>query len=84
MGVDGWFIGEGVRENREGARVCFDGWMRQKDREIERRGICGDKLVVCSQPDPTQLAGLGWFLGLGGFGWVTKFFLIVSRVGFVS
>ena len=56
MGVDGWFIGEGVRENREGARVCFDGWMRQKDREIERRGICGDKLVVCSQPaktDPT-------------------------------
>ena len=39
MGVDGWFIGEGVRENREGARVCFDGWMRQKDREIERRGI---------------------------------------------
>ena len=23
MGVDGWFSGEGVRENREGARVCL-------------------------------------------------------------
>ena len=28
------------------------------------------------RPDTTQPTGLGWFLGLGGLGWVTKIFFI--------
>ena len=37
-----------------------------------------------AKPDPTQPAGLGRFLGLGGLGWITKKFFIVGRVGFGS
>ena len=37
-----------------------------------------------NQPDPTQPTGLGWFLGLGRLGWITKKILIAGRVGFGS
>ena len=37
-----------------------------------------------NRPDPIQPVGLGQFLGLGGMGWVTKFFLIAGQVGFES
>ena len=41
------------------------------------RGVqptCQPAKIDSTQPDLTQLAGLGQFLGLGGFGWVTNFF----------
>ena len=37
-----------------------------------------------NRPYPTQPAGLSRFLRLGGLSWVTKKFLITSRVGFES
>ena len=37
-----------------------------------------------NRPDPIQPVGLAQFLGLGGMGWVTKFFLIAGKVGFGS
>ena len=37
-----------------------------------------------TQPNPTQLADLGRFLGVGGLGWVMQIFLIVGRVRFRS
>ena len=36
------------------------------------------------RPDPTQPAGLGWFLRLGGLGWITKKNFIAGQVGFGS
>ena len=37
------------------------------------RGV--QKTCQPAKPDPTRLVGLGRLLGLGGLGWVTKFFL---------
>ena len=42
-----------------------------------------DQVRVCSQPDLTQPAGLGRFLGLGGLGWVYKK-KFNSRLGWVQ
>ena len=45
-------------------------------------GVCNEPPTHQNRPDPTQLGGLGWFLRVGRLGWIMKFFLMVSQVGF--
>ena len=51
--------------------LCTPAWVGRAD----------NPLTCQNQPDPTQSTGLGWFLVIGGLGWVMKKILTAGWVG---